>query len=244
MLIALLLVIDLRGLDIIKILIAGTSGLAKEVICYVMKILIAGTSGLAKEVACWASSMFEVIGYTTPTKSEKNEFNIPGIGFTDDEVTPDKAGTEYILFGIGSLKIRKKLYEIYKKKGFKFPKLIHPTSTVSSSASLGEGVIVAPNCVVSPNVKIGALTYINFQCGIGHDSIIGDFVQINPGSQLGGCCVVGDETLIGSGSTILQGITVGLRATVASGSVVFTKVLDNSTIMGNPARRMKLFKNS
>ena len=209
-----------------------------------MKILIAGTSGLAKEVSCWASGIFEVIGYTTPTKSKKNEFNLPGINFSDDEVTPDLAGTEYVLIGIGSLKVRKKLYEKYKKKGFKFPKLIHPTSTVSSSAKLGECVIVAPNCVISPNVKIGAVTYINFQCGIGHDSIIGDFVQINPGSQLGGCCVIGEETLIGSGSTILQGVTVGLRATVGSGSVVFTKVSDNSTIIGNPARRMRLFKDN
>ena len=209
-----------------------------------MKILIVGTSGLAKEVSCWASGIFEVIGYTTPTKSKKNEFNLPGINFSDDEVTPDLAGTEYVLIGIGSLKVRKKLYEIYKKKGFKFPKLIHPTSIVSNSAILAEGIIIAPYSVVSPNVKIGRISYINFQCGIGHDSIIGDFVQINPGSQIGGSCVIGDETLIGSGSTILQGVALGSQATVASGSAVFTNVSNNSTILGNPARKMKHFKDS
>ena len=209
-----------------------------------MKILIAGTSGLAKELVCWGSSMFEVVGYTTPSKSQKNEFNLPGICFTDDEVTPDIAGTDCVLFGIGSTLIRKKLYEIYKKKGFKFPKLIHPTSIVSNSAILAEGIIIAPYSVVSPNVKIGRISYINFQCGIGHDSIIGDFVQINPGSQIGGSCAIGDETLIGSGSTILQGVALGSQVTVASGSAVFTNVSNNSTILGNPARKMKHFKDS
>jgi len=38
-----------------------------------MKILIAGTSGLTKEVVCWTYSMFEVAGYSTLIKSEKNE---------------------------------------------------------------------------------------------------------------------------------------------------------------------------
>ena len=207
-----------------------------------MKILIAGASGLAKELVCWGSSMFEVVGYTTPSKSQRNEFNLPGNCFTDDEVTPDIAGTDCILLGIGSTLIRKKLYEIYKNKGFRFPKLIHPTSIVSTSAILSEGIIIGPNSVVSPNVKIGRMSHINFQCGIGHDTIIGDFVQINPGSQIGGSCIIGDETLIGSGSTILQGIKVGSQATVASGSAVFTKVLNNTTILGNPARQMKHFK--
>ena len=83
------------------------------------------------------------------------------------------------------------------------------------------------------------MAYINFQCGVGHDSLIGDFVQINPGSQLGGFTHVGNRTLIGSGSTILQRVNIGTDVTVASGSVVFAKVVDNSTVMGNPARRVR-----
>lgn len=50
---------------------------------------------------------------------------------------------------------------------------------------------------------------------------------------------VGNRTLIGPSSTILQGVNIGNDVTVASGSVVFAKVVDNSTVMGNPARRMR-----
>ena len=205
-------------------------------------VLIVGASGLAKEVIAWCSSVFNVVGYTTPSNFSDNQFDLPGSSFSDDEVTPDVAGTEHVLFAIGSTKIRRKLHLIYQEKGFKFPNLIHPSSVVSTSACLGEGVIIAPNCVVSADVKIGNLCFINFQCGIGHDATIGNYVQINPGSQLGGCCIVCDETLIGSSSTILQGVKVGSSVTVGSGSVVFAKVANGSTVMGNPARRMRSFE--
>ena len=207
-----------------------------------INILIAGTGGLANELVSWASGIFNVVGYTTHTESIEDDFGLPGIRFSDKEVTPGLAGTEYIFFAIGSPQVRKKLYNLYQNKGFKFPNLIHPTSTIASSAILSEGVIIGPQCVISPNVRIGVMSYINFQCGIGHDSNIGDFVQINPGSQLGGFSKVGDGTLIGSGSTVLQGVTLGTKVTVASGSVIFAKVADNSTVMGNPAKRMRAFE--
>ena len=53
---------------------------------------------------------------------------------------------------------------------------------------------------------------------------------------------MGNRTLIGSSSTILQGVNIGNDVTVASGSVVFAKVVDNSTVMGSPARRMRAFE--
>lgn len=204
------------------------------------KVLIAGANGLASEVVSWSASIFQVVGYTTPKKSKENEFSLPGMVYSDEEVTPEIAGTDQILFGMASPKVKKILHDFYKNKGFKFPKLIHSSSTISSSVKLSEGVIIGPNCVISPNVSIGAMSYINFQCGIGHDSIISDYVQVNPGSQLGGTCRVGEESIIGSGSTLVQGVTLGSKVTVASGSVVFGKVDDNLTIIGNPAKRIKI----
>jgi sugar O-acyltransferase (sialic acid O-acetyltransferase NeuD family) len=206
------------------------------------KILIAGTAGLANEVVSWVCNKFEVIGYTSPAESNENELGLPGKHFLESTVTPELTGTDLVLLATGTARIKEKLYGLYKNKGFRFPTIVHPSSVISSSVMLGEGVIVAPNCVISPNVKVGIVTYINFQCGIGHDSVIGDFVQINPGSQLGGFTNIGSRTLIGSSSTVLQGVKIGNDVMVASGSVVFAKAVDNSTIMGNPARRMRAFE--
>jgi len=48
--------------------------------------------------------------------------------------------------------------------------------------------------------------------------------------------------LIGSGSTVLQGVRVGCKVTIASGSVVFSRVADGATMLGNPAKRMRSFE--
>jgi len=44
---------------------------------------------------------------------------------------------------------------------------------------------------------------------------------------------------IGSGATILGGVTIGANALVGAGSVVTKDVAPNTTVAGNPARRMQ-----
>ena len=95
---------------------------------------------------------------------------------------------------------------------------------------------------MSPNVTLKTLSCLNFCCGVGHDAVIERFVQINPGCQLGGSVNIGEGTLVGSGSTILQGVCVGAKATVGSGSVVFNRVADGATVLGNPAKRMRILE--
>ncbi len=47
--------------------------------------------------------------------------------------------------------------------------------------------------------------------------------------------------LLGSGSTILEKNNVGDLATVGGGAVVFNSVRQESTVLGNPAKRLKVF---
>ena len=49
-------------------------------------------------------------------------------------------------------------------------------------------------------------------------------------------------SLVGSGSTVLQGVRVGAKATIGSGSVVFSKVDEGITVMGNPTKRVRTFE--
>ena len=205
------------------------------------KILIIGTGGLAREFTSWCSNHFDIIGYSSINRSEHSQFNLPGKLYTDD-INPQLIGTDLVFLAIASPPTKERIYKKFLNAGFRFPSLMHPSSTVSNLANVGEGVIVSPNCVISPNVTLGKLVTVNFCCGIGHDTTIGDFTQINPGAQLGGFSKIGSRVLIGSGSTILQGISIGADATVGSGSVVFGKVSKGVTVMGNPAKRMSLFE--
>lgn len=75
--------------------------------------------------------------------------------------------------------------------------------------------------------------------GVGHDTRFESYIQINPGVQIGGAVSVEEGVLIGSGSTIRRGLKIGKSSTVGSGLVVFAKVANGATVMGNPARRMR-----
>lgn len=205
------------------------------------RLLIIGTGGLARELTSWCGEHFQIVGYSSTNATEHNEFNMPGVLFSSD-ITPDLVGTDLAVIAIGSPSAKAKIHKQLSRLGFRFPTFIHPSSTISGRAKIGDGVIISPNCVVSPNVTLNDLVYVNFSCGIGHDAVIGCYTQINPGTQLGGFSKIGDKVLIGSGSTILQGITVGNGATVGSGSVVLSRVADNATVLGNPAKRMRSFE--
>ena len=198
-------------------------------------VLVVGASGLAKEVLTWCVGAFNVVGYTTPSNSTDNQFGLPGLSFTDDDVTPDVAGTEHVIFAIGSPKIRKKLHMIYQKKGFKFPNLIHPSSVVSTSARLGEGVVIAPNCVVSADVKIGNLSTILANSTINHDSVLEEFAIVCSNVAVSGAVKVGKSCYLGAGSSIRQNVTIGERSLLGIGSVVLNNVMPDSVCKGNPA---------
>jgi sugar O-acyltransferase (sialic acid O-acetyltransferase NeuD family) len=201
------------------------------------KILIIGAGGLAREFTSWFKDRFEIVGYSSNEHKDHSEFNLPGALYTEN-VTPDLIGTDLAVICIGNPGVKKQVYNDFSRVGFSFPTIIHHSSVLSEWVTLKEGVVIAPQCVVSPNAKIGKLTYINFCCGIGHDALVGDFVQMNPGSQIGGGSKIGDEVLIGSSSAVLQGVSIGDGSTVAFGAVVFSRVSQGATVMGNPARRM------
>ena len=203
--------------------------------------LIFGTGGLAREFTSYFEDFIDIVGFSSSTPEEHDKFNLPGKIF-DNNVNPDIVGTDLAVLAVGSPLLRKKIAEVLQSKGFKFPSIIHPSSVVSKLSIINDGVVISPNCTVSPNVKLGSFTYINFNCGIGHDASIGQFVQINPGTQIGGGAIINDQTLIGSGSTVLQNVKVLDNVTIGSGSVVFSRVKKGITVMGNPAKRVRIFE--
>ena len=201
------------------------------------KILIIGAGGLAREFTSWFSGLYNIVGYLSDNDKEHLQYKLPGTWYNSD-VTPSSIGTDLAVVAISAPLVKAKFYRELCKVGFKFPSFIHPSSIVSESATMHEGVVVSPNCVISPNVTINKLAYINFCCGIGHDVIVGKYTQINPGVELGGYSVIGDYVLVGSNASILQGISVGDGATIGSGAVVFVNVSERVSMMGNPARRL------
>lgn len=206
-----------------------------------MDVVVVGTGGLAREFAAFFSDEVNIVGFSSDNPEEHDEFNLPGKFFAED-ITPDLVGTKNAVLAIGSPIAKQEVSEKLQSAGFVFPNLAHSSSVLALNINEmpDRGLVVSPNCVVGSDVSFGSHVYINFMVGVGHDATFGDFVQINPGAQVGGGVSVGSRVLIGSGASIRQGLKVRDLATVGSGSVVFSSVREGVTVVGNPAKRLKL----
>ncbi len=113
---------------------------------------------------------------------------------------------------------------------------IHPRAIISSSAKIGDGVMIAANATVNPLVEIGRGVICNTSSSIDHECIIGDFSHIAPGAVLCGNVKVGRKSFIGAGAVIRQGIIIGENVMVGAGAVVIRDIPSNTTVVGNPQR--------
>jgi len=115
---------------------------------------------------------------------------------------------------------------------------IHPSAVISASVRMGDGVMIAANATVNPLAEIGRGVILNTSTSIDHECIIGDFTHVAPGAVLCGNVTVGRSSFIGANSVIRQGIHIGSNVVIGAGSVVIKDVADNTTVIGNPARKL------
>ncbi len=110
---------------------------------------------------------------------------------------------------------------------------------------------------IHPGAKIGKNLFIDHGMGvvIGETSEIGDNVTIYHAVTLGGSSpsidserqrhekrhpTVGDDVVIGSGAQIIGPITIGNNSRIAANAVVVKDVPKNATMVGIPAKAVKL----
>ncbi len=110
---------------------------------------------------------------------------------------------------------------------------------------------------IHPGAKIGKNLFIDHGMGvvIGETSEIGDNVTIYHAVTLGGISpsidserqrhekrhpTIKDDVVIGSGAQIIGPIVVGNNARIAANAVVVKDVPDNATMVGIPAKAVKL----
>jgi sugar O-acyltransferase (sialic acid O-acetyltransferase NeuD family) len=206
-----------------------------------MDIVVIGTGGLAREFSSFFSNEVNIVGFSSTNTTEFDDFALCG-EFFGSNITTAIVGTNQAVLAIGSPDAKRAVSKKLKSLGFEFPNLVHSSavSATNLSESTSEGVIISPNCVIGSNVNFANHIYLNFMVGVGHDTKFESYIQVNPGVQIGGAVSVEEGVLIGSGSTIRQGLKIKKASTVGSGSVVLSSVREGITVLGNPAKRLKI----
>ena len=163
---------------------------------------------------------------------------LPGLEcLGDDQAILSRPPDSVLLVnGVGSTRSRRKLFEDFKARGYRFATLVHPSAVVSDSATLGEGAQVMAGAVVQAGAMVGDNAIVNTRACVDHDCRIGAHVHLAPGTVLSGNVTIGDGAHLGTASVVIQGIHIGEDALVAAGAVVLRDVRGAATVMGVPAR--------
>ena len=216
------------------------------------KIVLIGAGGFGREVA----SIIEVLNFDNSNWHKPPSYEL--LGFLDDGSQyhegvmingyPWLGKIDWILqhkddalctCTIGNSKTRANVQQRLAAQGVRFETISAFGSYIAPFTEIGKGCVFYGGVTISVNCKIGDGVLMNQMVNIGHDVTIGDFTSIMPFSGISGNCKVGKEVNIGGHAFVVPGRKVGDGATIAAGSIVFSNVRANTTVLGNPARRMR-----
>ncbi|MDC3157058.1 serine O-acetyltransferase [Candidatus Pelagibacter bacterium] len=139
----------------------------------------------------------------------------------------------------------------------KFAHLFHVAGFDLIARIISQTIRFFTGIEIHPGAKIGKNLFIDHGMGvvIGETSEIGDNVTIYHAVTLGGSSpsidserqrhekrhpTIGNDVVIGSGAQIIGPVKVGNGARIAANAVVVKDVLENATMVGIPAKAVKL----
>jgi len=159
---------------------------------------------------------------------------------SDDVVFQHEPGGVLLVNGVGSVGrpvARKAVFDRFRKAGYNFATVVHPSAVIAADVELAEGAQVMAGVVIQPRSSVGMDTIVNTRAGIDHDGCIGAHVHIAPGATLCGNVTVGDECHIGAGATLIHGVQVAPHCVVGAGAVVLRPIASAGTYCGVPAKQ-------
>lgn len=206
-----------------------------------MPVIILGAGGHAKvllDALLLTSIPVKGITDTAPEKTGSLILGVTVIG-DDDLVFRYAPDFYWLVNGVGSVgspERRKTVYEKFKKHGYTFAGVLHPSAVVAADVSLGEGVQVMAGAIIQTGSCVGENTIVNTGVRIDHDCVIGAHVHLAPGVTLSGGVRVGENVHIGTAAAVVQGVAIGESAVIAAGAIVTNDIPPGAMAMGVPAR--------
>jgi len=198
-----------------------------------MKVAFIGFGELGQQLYNFVCAQYEI---DTPILFDDNYEGSIGEVFPFKDFSDDKFADYSFFIGLGykhlgtKLEILKTLSDLKRN----LPNFIHPTSYVSSLATLGQGIYIYPMCNIDKEVIIRSGCLINNSVTISHNASIYDCTYISPGVVLSGNVQIGKRVFVGTGSMFSNNVTIGDDVTIGIGTIVTKDVPNQVTVIGNP----------
>jgi sugar O-acyltransferase (sialic acid O-acetyltransferase NeuD family) len=208
-------------------------------------LVILGAGGMSREIADAVADInrverrWNLLGFLDDdaAKHDKIVAGLPVLGPID---CARQHAAHYIVgvARVGDPWRRRRIVERLALPRERFATIIHPSATISRSATIGVGTAILQNAVVTTDVVIGDHVLIHYNATISHDAVIEDFVTMAPGSLIAGSVRLCAGVYLGAGSQVINDVTVNEAAVVGLGAIVIRDVISGETVVGNPARAL------
>ncbi len=149
------------------------------------------------------------------------------------------------VFGIGSSQTKHIRHKIIEKLGIeesRFETIIHPTSIIDPSATIGNGCILHNGSFIGNNARLESFVTVAVNSAIGPFAILEAFSMITSLVVVLFGAKIGRSSFIGSNSCIAENVEIGKGSIVGAGTVISRNIPSGTFFLGNPCRMINKFE--
>lgn len=181
-------------------------------------------------------SDYEVVAFTVNQEylKKNNLFGLPIVPFeeVDKLFSPDQHAMHIALVYNQLNRVRIRIYEEAKQKGYALANYVSSRSFVWHNVTMGDNVFIFEDNTIQPFVKMGSNIVLWSGNHIGHHSIIDSHNFISSHVVISGFCSVGESCFLGVNATIGNNVNIGKDCFVGAGVLITKNIPEGAYLKG------------
>lgn len=206
------------------------------------KVVIIGNGEFARIIFDYFKydSEFEVVAFAGERHTLKSDthLGLPNVALEDlqDTYPPSEYGAFVAVSYVKLNRLRKRLYDVVKTKGYTCVSYISPHAFVWHNVEIGENCFIFENNVVQFEAKLGNDVFLWSGNHIGHGCTVGDHTYIASHVVISGFCNIGTCCFLGINASFNDELNMGNDSVLGNGAIVVGHLEPGKVYVGNPAK--------